>query len=460
MPAWPMRLIALALFAILAQAAMAQTPAPQATAAQTTAPAANQQPLSAAQLEQLVAPIALYPDPLLAQMLIAATYPLEVVQADRWAKANKNLKGDARTTALAKESWDDSVKSLVAVPDVLVMMNDKLDWTQKLGDAMLAQQPDLMDAVQRLRQKAKANNKLETTKQQTVSTQSEGGKEYITIQPASDSEIYVPYYEPSVVYGAWPYPEYPPYYFAPPYGYVPGAGIWFAVARPPPRLAGRSGAGGIGAAITSITTIARPRTSIDGSITSIIVTACVTTAMRCARGTRRTTSRAVARHGRIFAARTASRYSIRIAATVPARVIVPAPATLQAAVIGQAPAIVLALVIGPRPATARRPVRARAATREIVPGLSLRRATRRSSGKALVRPRDSSPVADNRAIAVAVEAHSAQRAAGAVAALAAAAGAGAPMSRSRRTSCCSGISTTAWGTIASATTMAARPMSA
>jgi hypothetical protein len=105
-----------------------------------------------------------------------------------------------------------------------------LDWTQTLGDAMLAQQPDLMDAVQRLRQKAKANNKLETTKQQTVSTQSEGGKEYITIQPASQNEVYVPYYEPATVYGAWSYPEYPPYYFAPPYGYVPGAGLWFGAA--------------------------------------------------------------------------------------------------------------------------------------------------------------------------------------------------------------------------------------
>ena len=222
MPAWPILLMILSLFGQLTHAALAQG----------TAPASSPPPLSTQQLDQLVAPIALYPDPLIAQVLVAATYPLEVVQADRWAKNNKNLKGDALRTAAAKEKWDDSIKALVEVPNVLSMMGDKLEWTQKLGDAMLAQQADVMDAVQRLRQLAKKNNKLETTKQQTVTTQSEGGQEYITIQPTSQSELYVPYYEPSVVYGAWPYPEYPPYYFAPPAGYFPGgvlaSGIAFA----------------------------------------------------------------------------------------------------------------------------------------------------------------------------------------------------------------------------------------
>ncbi len=121
MSAWPMRLIMLALSWTLSHGAMAQTTPPA------SAPA--QQPLSAGQIDQLVAPIALYPDPLLAQVLIASTYPLEVVQADRFAKNNRNLKGDPLKAALAKESWDDSVKSLVAVPTVLAMMNDKLDWT-------------------------------------------------------------------------------------------------------------------------------------------------------------------------------------------------------------------------------------------------------------------------------------------------------------------------------------------
>jgi hypothetical protein len=228
MPVRPLRLVALALFWTFSCGAYAQAPAqtPAQTFSQPPAAAAPSQPaLSAAQLDQLVSPIALYPDPLLAQVLIAATYPLEVVQADRWAKNNKNLKGDALRNAVAQQPWDDSLKALVEVPDVLAMMNDKLDWTQKLGDAMLAQQADVMDAVQRLRQLAKKNNKLETTTQQVVSTQSEGGQDYITIQPASQSQIYVPYYEPAAVYGDWPYPEYPPYYFAPPYGYFPAGAL-------------------------------------------------------------------------------------------------------------------------------------------------------------------------------------------------------------------------------------------
>jgi len=184
----------------------------------------SQQLLKPAELEQLVAPIALHPDPLLAEMLMASTYPLEVVQADRWAKANKGLKGDALTNALAKQGWDDSIKSLVQVPEVLNMMSEQLEWTQKLGDAVLAQQEDLMDAIQRLRVRARDNGKLETTKQQTVTVLAEGDKQYVAIEPASPNEIYVPYYEPSVVYGEWPYPDYAPYYFAPPYGYI-GAGL-------------------------------------------------------------------------------------------------------------------------------------------------------------------------------------------------------------------------------------------
>ena len=125
--------------------AYAQTPAPPPASDQ------SQQLLKAEELDQLVAPIALYPDTLLAEVLMASTYPLEVVQADRWATANKALKGDQLKAAVDKQSWDDSVKSLVATPSVLAMMSEKLDWTQKLGDAVLAQQPDVMDAVQRLR---------------------------------------------------------------------------------------------------------------------------------------------------------------------------------------------------------------------------------------------------------------------------------------------------------------------
>src|SRR5215813_12958092 len=161
-----------------APVAAPQTPAtaPQAlaTAPQVTAIVPDKPLLRTEELDQLVAPIALYPDTLLSQVLIAATYPLEVVQADRWVTSNKNLTGDALKTEAEKQSWDDSIKSLTATPPVLNMMSSQLDWTQKLGDAVLAQQADVMDAVQRLRARAQANDKLKTTKEQTVSKKSEG----------------------------------------------------------------------------------------------------------------------------------------------------------------------------------------------------------------------------------------------------------------------------------------------
>ena len=146
-------------------------------------------------------------------MLAASTYPLEVVQADRWVKANKSLKGDALKAAVDKQAWDESVKALVSTADVIAMMSDKVDWTKDLGDAVLAQQPDLMDAIQRLRAKAQANNKLATTKQQKVSVQKENNRDVIVIQQAQPDTMYVPYYDPATVYGSWPYAEYPPYYF-------------------------------------------------------------------------------------------------------------------------------------------------------------------------------------------------------------------------------------------------------
>lgn len=190
-------------------------PAPQA--------APSEQLLKPEQLEALVAPIALYPDDLLANVLAASTYPLEVVQADRWVAAHKNLKGDALKNEVEKQSWDDSVKALVSTTAVLSMMSDKIDWTKNLGDAVLAQQPDVMDAVQRLRAKAQANNKLVTTKQQKVSVQTQENKQVIVIESADPDTVYVPYYEPAAVYGTWPYADYPPYYFGAP-AYI-GAGV-------------------------------------------------------------------------------------------------------------------------------------------------------------------------------------------------------------------------------------------
>ena len=202
------------------------------------APTSSDQLLKPEQLDALVAPVALYPDDLLSLVLMASTYPLEVVEADRWVQANKNLKGDQLKAAVDKQGWDDSVKSLVATPDVLSMMSSKLDWTQNLGNAVLAQQPDVMDAIQRMRTKAEANNKLASTKQQKVTKKQESGKQVIIIEPAVPDTVYVPYYDPAVVYGAWPYPAYPPYYFPPP-GYIAGGiirtgiafGVGYAVGR-------------------------------------------------------------------------------------------------------------------------------------------------------------------------------------------------------------------------------------
>jgi len=186
--------------------------APQGVIAQS---GGGDKPFKQEELDQLLAPIALYPDSLLTQMLMASTYPLEVVQADRWAKQNKDMKGDALAKALEAQPWDPSVKSLVNFPQVLAMMSEKIDWTQKLGDAFLAQQKDVMGTVQNLRAKAQASGNLKTTKEQVVKVE----QETIIIEPASPQVIYVPAYNPTVVYGAWAYPAYPPYPVYPP-GYV------------------------------------------------------------------------------------------------------------------------------------------------------------------------------------------------------------------------------------------------
>jgi hypothetical protein len=171
------------------------------------------------ELDQLLAPVALYPDDLLTQILMASTYPLEVVQAERWAKQNKSLKGDALKAALEKQPWDDSLKALVPFPEVLTMMSEKLEWTQKLGDAFLAQQKDVMDTVQRLRKKAADAGNLKSSKEQEVKKEGD----IIIVQPANPQVVYVPAYNPTVVYGTWAYPAYPPY---PVYAYPPGAALF------------------------------------------------------------------------------------------------------------------------------------------------------------------------------------------------------------------------------------------
>ncbi len=177
------------------------------------------------QLDQMLAPIALYPDAVLAQTLMAASYPLEVVEAARWSKANPSLKGDAAVTAVKDKSWDVSVKSLVAFPQILAQLSDNLDWMQKIGDAMIGQEQDVADSIQRLRARAADAGNLQSGKEQTVTSQGSGSDRTIVIAPANPEIIYVPAYNPNTVYGTWPYPAYPPAYYPPPPGYGYGSAL-------------------------------------------------------------------------------------------------------------------------------------------------------------------------------------------------------------------------------------------
>lgn len=180
-------------------------------------------PLPQDQVDALLAPIALYPDDLLTQVLMASTYPLEVVEAARFVQQNPGLKGAALDAAMQEKTWDPSVESLTAFPQVLVMMNDKLDWTQQLGDAFLYNQGQVMDTVQTLRAKAQAAGNLQSTPQQKVLVQ----QQTIIIEPAQPQYVYVPVYNPTVVYGPWWAPSYRPWYWYPPpvYGYPAAGGI-------------------------------------------------------------------------------------------------------------------------------------------------------------------------------------------------------------------------------------------
>ncbi len=203
-------------------------PAPLQAQAPPATQQAGAQGYNVEQLDALLAPIALYPDQLLTQILMAATFPLQVVEAARWIEdpANKALTGDALTAALAPQPWDPSVKSLVPFPQVLAMMNSQLDWLQQLGFAVSVQQSAVMESVQRLRRQAQAAGQLQTTAQQVVTTQDQ----VIVIAPAQPTVVYVPTYNPTVVYGAWPYPLYPPIYLPPPPGYYVGSALMAGLA--------------------------------------------------------------------------------------------------------------------------------------------------------------------------------------------------------------------------------------
>lgn len=172
--------------------------------------------MSNQQLDSLAAPIALYPDALLAQVLMAATFPQDVRAAAAWSRSNSRLQGDDAVRAVASEPWDPSVQSLVAFPQVLATMASKSDWVAQLGSAFLAQPGDVMDSVQRLRRQAQAAGNLKTSAQQTVVVE----QSTIQIVPANPQVVYVPTYNPTVVYGVWPYPAYPPVYVPPPPGYT------------------------------------------------------------------------------------------------------------------------------------------------------------------------------------------------------------------------------------------------
>jgi hypothetical protein len=198
-------------------------PPPRAVAGEAEAP-----PIPAEQLDSLVAPIALYPDPLLSQTLVASTYPLEIIQLQQWLEKNKTLKDKALVDAVKKQDWDPSIQAMAPLPDAVKQLAENIQWTTDLGNAFLAQQSDVMDAVQRMRTKAKDAGNLKSSEQQKVETQVIESKSTIVIQQASPEVVYVPSYNPTVVYGAPAYP-YPPIAYPPPGYYAAGMAISFGV---------------------------------------------------------------------------------------------------------------------------------------------------------------------------------------------------------------------------------------
>ena len=204
--------------------AFAQYDVPPQQPAQAPPPA---QLLNPAQLDDLVAPIALYPDPLLSQVLVASTYPLEIVEAWQWLQQNRNLQGQQLVAAARQQNWDASVQALVVFPDVMGKLNSDISWTTDLGNAFLAQQADVMNAVQRMRARAQAAGRLTSDPEQTVTTQTQNGQTEIVIVPANPQVIYVPQYNPMYVWGPPVWGYYPPlYYPAIGFGFGFGAGIF------------------------------------------------------------------------------------------------------------------------------------------------------------------------------------------------------------------------------------------
>jgi hypothetical protein len=208
-------LFAVAAFALLGIAAVfgAQDQGQPAPAAVAPTQADDQPVWTADQLDNLVAPVALYPDPLLSQVLVASTYPLEVVEASQWLDRNKNLRGQALIDAAKQQPWDPSIQTLVTVPDALNRLNEDVQWTTDLGNAFLAQESDVMNAVQRMRLRAEDNGRLASTSQQKVTVQNQEGDQVVVIEPAYRDVIYVPVYDPFYVWGPPVYGYYPPLYY-------------------------------------------------------------------------------------------------------------------------------------------------------------------------------------------------------------------------------------------------------
>jgi hypothetical protein len=213
------KLAAVGSLSILMAAALFAQGQPQAADPGEQAPQPGQQgppqapPLNPQQLQDLVAPIALYPDNLLSEILAASTYPIEVVEAQQWLQQHRNLTGQQLMDAARQQNWDPSIQALVAFPDVLGRLNQDVRWTTDLGNAFLAQQPDVMNAVQQLRARAQANGKLRSTPQENVTTQNENGQTAIDIAPPNPEEVYIPNYNPAYIWGPPVYGYYPPLFY-------------------------------------------------------------------------------------------------------------------------------------------------------------------------------------------------------------------------------------------------------
>jgi hypothetical protein len=219
-------LVMLCIVAVVPGDIMAYMPSPWPT--QTSSPQDQAPKIPPDQLDSLVAPIALYPDPLVAQVLAASTYPLEIIQLQQWLAKNSGLKDKALADAAAKQPWDPSIQALAGLPDVVKRLANDIQWTTDLGNAFLAQQSDVMDAVQRMRKKAQDKGNLKSNEQQKVETQVIESKPVIVIQQANPQVVYVPTYDPVVIYGPPVYP-YPPIYYPPAWYYPAGMAISFGI---------------------------------------------------------------------------------------------------------------------------------------------------------------------------------------------------------------------------------------